>query len=320
MFVVYLPFRNFRIECIIGDIFPWITAQWISLFSWDRALIWVHIMSNNKISCTRLPLECAVDKGITFCQPNACSVCEPETNSVSQSACAQRAKRKQAPVAVATLRLVANESGPRWFTSSVRKTQLSLVSWERGLPRCTQNRRGDHVLAVKEERRKGKKEGKIGREDCGFEALSRQELGSFCLRVADKQSAGCCDGPVLRSPIRHCSLEITALKQAADVRHENLHAESESQKISRCSFSKPVAWTCQYLRVICHVLVAEKIQSFPKPNKIVCLLIAHFFFFVKAVCLILLILTEAVSLAVTSGIRLFNCFSAGNRMRTGGRA
>lgn len=162
MFVVYLPFRNFRIECIIGDIFPWITAQWISLFSWDRALIWVQIMSNNKISCTRLPLECAVDKGITFCQPNACSVCEPETNSVSQSACAQRAKRKQAPVAVATLRLVANESGPRWFTSSVRKTQLSLVSWERGLPRCTQNRRGDHVLAVKEERRKGKRRGRSG--------------------------------------------------------------------------------------------------------------------------------------------------------------
>lgn len=118
----------------------------------------------------------------------------------------------------------------------------------------------------------------MGREDCGFEALSRQELGGFCLRVADKQSAGYCDGPVLRSPIRHCSLEITALKQAADVR--NLHAESESQKISRCSFSKPVA---------------EKIQSFPKPNKVVCLLIAPFFFFVKAVCLILLILTEAVS-------------------------
>lgn len=96
-------------------------------------------------------------------------------------------------------------------------------------------------MAVKEERRKEKKEGKIGREDCGFEALSRQELGGFCLGVADKQSTGCCDGPVLRSPIRHCSLEITALKQAADVRHENLQSESENQKINRCSFSKPVA-------------------------------------------------------------------------------
>lgn len=72
---------------------------------------------------------------------------------------------------------------------------------------------GHRILAVKEEQGKVK----CSQADCGLERLSRQELGGFCLRVRDKHRAGCCDGPVLRSFNRHCSLEITTLKRAADV-------------------------------------------------------------------------------------------------------
>lgn len=32
-----------------------------------------------------------------------------------------------------------------------------------------------------------------------LEAVSRQELESLCLRIRDKYTAGCCDGPVLYS-------------------------------------------------------------------------------------------------------------------------
>ena len=108
--------------------------------------------------------------------------------------------------------------------------------------------RGDHVLAGGEDGGE-----QIGRADCGFEALSGQELGGFCLRVRGKQRAGCCDGPMLRSPIRH---QITTLKWAADVRHNVLplvytrdtetkrHTEPE---IHASNYTKCLNWFIYFL-------------------------------------------------------------------------
>lgn len=76
---------------------------------------------------------------------------------------------------------------------------------------------GESILAVKEE------QGKIKWSQADWEsrlwiwAAKQTGTGRFCLRVRDKHRAGCCDGPVLRSFNRHCSLEITTLKWAADV-------------------------------------------------------------------------------------------------------